>query len=93
MYIRQDCTPIQFFNIAHDKINEEYQHIVESYKFPNITVMDEFESIDGDDIVKGGVLREKVFKTVEDLVVLPKENPDKLSVGVCGTYAIHCVIE
>lgn len=32
MYIRQDCTPIQFFNIAHDKINEEYQHTVESYK-------------------------------------------------------------
>lgn len=32
MYIRQDCTPIQFFNIAHDKINEEYQHTVENYK-------------------------------------------------------------
>lgn len=32
MYIRQDCTPIQFFNIVHDKINEEYQHTVESYK-------------------------------------------------------------
>ena len=65
---------------------------VDLNKFPNITVMDEFESIDGDDIVKGGVLREKVFKTVEDLIVLPKENPDKLSVGVCGTYAIHCVM-
>ena len=65
---------------------------VDLNKFPNITVMD-VESIDGDDIVKGGVLREKVFKTVEDLVVLPKENPDKLSVSVCGTYAIHCVIE
>lgn len=66
---------------------------VDFNKFPNITVMDEFESIDADDIVKGGVLREKVFKSVEDLVVLPKENPDKLSVSVCGTYAIHCVIE
>lgn len=55
--------------------------------------MDEFESIDGDDIVKGGVLREKVFKTVEDLVVLPKENPDKLTVSVCDTYAIHCVMD
>lgn len=45
------------------------------------------------DIVKGGVLREKVFKTVEDLEVLPKENPDKLCISVCGTYAIHCVID
>lgn len=66
---------------------------VDFNKFPNITVMDEFESIDADDIVKGGVLREKVFKTVEDLVVLPTENPDKLSVSVCGTYAIHCVMD
>lgn len=65
---------------------------VDFNKFPNITVMDEFESIDADDIVKGGVLREKVFKTVEDLAVLPTENPDKLSVSVCGTYAIHCVM-
>ena len=32
MYIYEDCTPKQFFNIAHDKINEEYQHTVESYK-------------------------------------------------------------
>ena len=32
MYICQDCTPIQFFNIAHDQIDEEYQRIVESYK-------------------------------------------------------------
>ena len=32
MYICQDCTPIQFFNIAHDKIVEEYQRAVESYK-------------------------------------------------------------
>ena len=66
---------------------------VDFNKFPNITVMDEFESIDADDIVKGGVLREKVFKTVEDLEVLPKENPDKLCVSVCGTYVIHCVMD
>jgi len=66
---------------------------VDFNKFPNITVMDEFESIDADDIVKGGVLREKVFKTVEDLPVLPTETPDKLSVSVCGTYAIHCVMD
>lgn len=66
---------------------------VDFNKFPNITVMDEFESIDGDDIVKGGVLREKIFKTVEDLEVLPKENPDKLCISVCGTYAIHCIID
>lgn len=65
---------------------------VDFNKFPNITVMDEFESIDADDIVKGGVLREKVFKTVENLEVLPTENPDKLIVSVCGTYAIHCVM-
>ena len=32
MYICQDCTPIQFFNIAHDQIDGEYQRIVESYK-------------------------------------------------------------
>ena len=32
MYIRQDCTPIQFFNIAHDQIDAEYQRAVESYK-------------------------------------------------------------
>ena len=66
---------------------------VDFNKFPNITVMDEFESIDADDLVKGGVLREKVFKSVEDLVVLPKETSDKLSVSVCGTYAIHCIME
>lgn len=66
---------------------------VDFNKFPNITIMDEFESFDSDDIVKGGVLREKVFKSVEDLVVLPKENPNKLTVSVCGTYVIHCIIE
>lgn len=66
---------------------------VDFNKFPNITVMDEFESIDADDIVKGGVLREKVFKLVEDLEVLPKENPNSLAISVCGTYAIHCVID
>lgn len=65
---------------------------VDFNKFPNITVMDEFESIDADDIVKGDVLREKVFKSVEDLTVLPTENPNKLSVSVCCTYAIHCVM-
>ena len=32
MYICQDCTPTEFFNIAHDQIDVEYQHIVESYK-------------------------------------------------------------
>ena len=32
MYIYKDCTPTEFFNIAHDKINEEYQSAVESYK-------------------------------------------------------------
>ena len=32
MYICQDCTPIQFFNIAHDQIDGEYQRAVESYK-------------------------------------------------------------
>lgn len=32
MYICQDCTPIQFFNIAHDQIDAEYQRAVESYK-------------------------------------------------------------
>lgn len=66
---------------------------VDFNKFPNITVMDEFESFDCDDIVKGGVLREKVFKTVEDLKVLPKENPNSLTFGVCGTYVIHCVMD
>ena len=32
MYIYKDCNPTEFFNIAHDKINEEYQLTVESYK-------------------------------------------------------------
>lgn len=32
MYICQDCNPIQFFNIAHDQIDGEYQRAVESYK-------------------------------------------------------------
>lgn len=32
MYICKDCTPIQFFNIAHDQIDGEYQRAVESYK-------------------------------------------------------------
>ena len=32
MYICQDCTPIQFFNIAHDQIDGEYQRAMESYK-------------------------------------------------------------
>ena len=32
MYICQDCTPTEFFNIAHDKIVEEYKRAVESYK-------------------------------------------------------------
>lgn len=63
---------------------------VDLNKFPNITVMDEFESIDADDIVKGSVLREKAFKLVEDLEVLPNENPNSLAISVCGTYAIHC---
>lgn len=32
MYICQDCNPIQYFNIAHDQIDDEYQRAVESYK-------------------------------------------------------------
>lgn len=32
MYIYQDCTPTEFFNIAHDQIDEEYCRVVESYK-------------------------------------------------------------
>ena len=32
MYICTDCNPIQFFNIAHDQIDAEYQRAVESYK-------------------------------------------------------------
>ena len=39
MYIYKDCNPTEFFNIAHDKIDEEYQQTVESYK-------SQFESID-----------------------------------------------
>ena len=32
MYIYKDCNPTEFFNIAHDKIDQEYQSVVESYK-------------------------------------------------------------
>lgn len=32
MYICQDCTPIQFFNIAHDQIDAEMHREMESYK-------------------------------------------------------------
>lgn len=32
MYICQDCNPIQYFNIAHEQIDGEYQRAVESYK-------------------------------------------------------------
>ena len=32
MYIYKDCNPTEFFNIAHDQIDAEYQSSVESYK-------------------------------------------------------------
>ena len=57
-------------------------------KFPNITLHDEFGCYDYDDIVKGGVIKEKVLKEhAEDEVT--DESPDQLTVGPCGTYAIH----
>lgn len=66
---------------------------VDLTKFPNITIMDKYETIDCDDVVKNGVLREKPFKLVEDLQVEPDENPDNLKIGIYDTYVIHCVVD
>ena len=72
---------------------KEFIKKVDLTKFPNITIMDKYETIDCDDVVKNGVLREKPFKLVEDLQVEPDEKPDALKIGIYDTYVIHCVVD
>jgi hypothetical protein len=72
---------------------EQFIKKVDLQKFPNITCMDKLETIDGDDIVKGGNLRKKPFELVKDLEVEPDEKPDKLKIGIYDTYVIHCIFE
>ena len=66
---------------------------VDLNKFPNITLHDEFECYDFGDIVKGSVIKENVLAEYAENEVKDGENPNQLPTGVCGTYAIHCVID
>lgn len=62
---------------------------VDLNKFPNITLHDEFECYDMDDIVKGSVIKQKILDEYGEYEVIENENPSSLRIGACGTYAIH----
>lgn len=57
-------------------------------KYPNITLFgDEFECTDCGDIVKGGVIKNKILNEHADEEVTDKTT--ELRIGVTGLYAIH----
>lgn len=74
----------------------EFIKTLDLTKYPDVTIMDWDEGMDGGDVVKGGVLKEKALKPFLDDEVDPRvfsENKGELHKGIYRTYVLPVVID